>query len=100
MIFYNGPCYDKKNFPGFAQKYNHKHASSLPHYQKNNGLTEKHIGIRKNWVQRALEVEEDPNESLLIYRTIILNSNMACPLELLNRLPQSPHQEYKEFNDM
>ena len=80
----NRPCDSSQDFKIFAKKYIYNHVTSFPHY-KENGLTDKHIDIVNNRLQKTLKANEDPYRSMLIYSMIPFNSNMPSPTELLNK---------------
>ncbi|KAL7836399.1 hypothetical protein AOLI_G00276830 [Acnodon oligacanthus] len=78
----NGPCFNCKEFPTFADMYDFHHVTSIPLYAQSNGKAEKGVHIVKELLRKAMDGNGDAYLALLSYRASPLEHGMS-PAELL-----------------
>ena len=89
----NGPQYNSQEFSDFARAYEFKHVTSSPLYPQSNGHAERSVQT----VKKLLRESEDPDLSLLVYRSTPLPWCNLSPAQLLmGRCPRSNIPSPKE----
>ena len=83
LVSDNGPCYTAEVFTNLMQEYSVNHITSSPHYPQSNGLAEKFVQIIKNLFYKPKEEDTDLHESLMIYHSTPLTSNLQLPMQML-----------------
>ena len=82
--------YDSMEFRDFSCRYDFKLVTSSPLYPKSNGLAEKAVGICKQMLKKAQDLELDIYTLLMEYRnTPILNSKFSAAQLLFSRLTKT-----------
>ena len=69
VISDNGPCYDSILYKKFAKKWDFKHVTSSPTYQKSNGMAERTVQSVKKTIYKCKRSGEDVHLALLILRS-------------------------------
>ena len=70
IVSNNAPQYNSQEFSDFARAYELKHVTSSPLYPQSNGHAERSVQT----VKKLLRESEDPDLSLLVYRSTPLTS--------------------------
>ena len=83
IISDGGPQFRSK-FRNFAQEWGFQHIQSSPYHHQSNGEAERFVRIIKDTLTKAHQSGQDPDMTLLCYRSTPINSKLPSPAELIN----------------
>ena len=79
----NVSYYLSQEFKSFSKEWNFQHITSLPHYPRSNGLSERAVKSAKSLLRKSQKDNTDVQYALLLLRNTPRDNNLKSPSERL-----------------
>ena len=87
LVTDNGPSSVSQEFETFLRYCSIKHITSSPMYPQSNGFAASIVKVIKNRITTYFDTNEDPNWTLLAYRSTPLSASLPSPAQMLHSRP-------------